>query len=91
LYVNQTLLNLKENEICISCFNSNPEEFHCSTINLMINAELLLLSTKKGSDKINLAFERDSEVLKNGIIKYILSSPINFNQDCISYTLMLLR
>jgi len=69
----------------------NPEEFHCSSIKLMIKTGLLWLVTKNGLDNLNLAFERDSEVLKNGIIKYILSSPINFNQDCISHTLMLLR
>jgi hypothetical protein len=57
----------------------------------MIKIGLLLLFTKKGLDNLNLGFERESEVPKNGIIKYILSSPINFNQDCISYTLMLLR
>jgi hypothetical protein len=57
----------------------------------MIKTGLLWLVTKKGLDNLNLGFERESEVPKYGIIKYILSSPINFNQDCISYTLMLLR
>ena len=60
----------KENCICVSCFNSNPEEFHWSNINLIIKGELLLLFTKNGSDNLNLAFERDFELLKNGINKF---------------------
>jgi ABC-type siderophore export system fused ATPase/permease subunit len=47
-------LNLNENVIKESSFRLNPDEFHCSNINLIIKAELLLLSTKKGSDKITL-------------------------------------
>jgi hypothetical protein len=49
-------LNLKEKVIVIPSLTSKPEDNHCSSINLMINAELLLLSTKKGSDKFNVAF-----------------------------------
>jgi len=59
----------------------NPEEFHCSNINLIIKAELLLLLTKKGSDKFNVALWRDFELANKGINKYILSSPINFMND----------
>jgi len=69
LYVNQTLLNLKEKEIIVSGFISKPQEFHCSSINLIIKAELLLLFTKKGSDKFNVACERDLELANNGINK----------------------
>jgi hypothetical protein len=39
---------------------------------------LLLLLTKKGSDKFNVALERDFELENNGINKRILSSPICF-------------
>jgi hypothetical protein len=46
---------------------------------------LLLLLTKKGSDKFNVAFEKDFEPANNGITKYTLSSPINFMKDEISY------
>jgi hypothetical protein len=35
----------------------------------VIKNELDLLSTKKGSDKFNVAFERDFEVANNGINK----------------------
>jgi hypothetical protein len=35
----------------------------------MIKSGLLSLSTKKGSDKFNVAFERDFEVTNNGINK----------------------
>jgi hypothetical protein len=35
----------------------------------MIKAELLSLFTKKGSDKFNVAFLRDVELLNNGITK----------------------
>jgi len=52
----------------------------------MIKAELLLLFTKKGSDNLNLGFDREFELTKNGINKYTLSSPINFRKDDISYT-----
>jgi hypothetical protein len=44
----------------------------------VIKSELLLLFTKKGSDKFNDAFERDFDLANIGINKYILSSPINF-------------
>jgi hypothetical protein len=47
----------------------NPDESHCSNINLMIKAELLLLLTKKGSDKINVAFEIFLPLLNIGINK----------------------
>jgi hypothetical protein len=35
----------------------------------VIKTGLLLLLTKKGSDNLNLAFEKDFEVAKNGINK----------------------
>jgi hypothetical protein len=38
-------------------------------INLIIKAELLLLFTKKGSDKFKVGRERDCDVQNNGIIK----------------------
>ena len=69
-------MNLKEYERIVSDFKVNPEEFHCSNINLIIKVELLLLSTKKGSDKFKVALDKDFEDLNNGINKYILSSPI---------------
>jgi len=69
-------LNFKEYEIIVSGFKSNPEELHCSNMNFIIRAELLLLSTKKGSDKFKVALDKDFEEQNNGINKYILSSPI---------------
>jgi hypothetical protein len=48
---------------------------------------LLLLLTKKGSDKFKVAVERDLEPANNGINKYTLSSPINFMKDDISLIL----
>jgi hypothetical protein len=59
LLLNHTLLNLIEKVIVLPFFNSKTEEFHCCRIKLMIKAELLLLVTKKGSDKCNLAFSRE--------------------------------
>jgi hypothetical protein len=53
----------------------------------VIKTELLLLFTKKGSDNLNLAFEREFELAKNGINKYTLSSPINFMKDDNSFIL----
>jgi hypothetical protein len=38
-------------------------------INLIIKSELLLLFTKKGSDKFNVGFESDFDEANNGIIK----------------------
>jgi len=67
---------LKEKEIIVPSFTSKPEENHCSKINLRIKAELLLLSTKKGSLKFNVGLERDLELANKGINKYILSFPI---------------
>jgi hypothetical protein len=58
---------LKEKIIFIPGFISKPEDFHCSRINLMIKSGLLSLLTKKGSDKFNVAFLRDVELLNNGI------------------------
>lgn len=49
-------MNLNENVIKESSFILNPEEFHWSIINLVIKTELLLLLTKKGSDKFNVDF-----------------------------------
>jgi hypothetical protein len=60
---------LKENVILIPSPISKPDEFHCSSINLMIKAELLLLSIKKGSDKFKVAFDKDFELPNNGINK----------------------
>jgi len=62
-------LNLKENVINVSGFKLNPEVFHCSKINLIINSELLLLFTKKGSDKFKVAFDCDFDLANNGINK----------------------
>jgi hypothetical protein len=58
---------LKEKVIVLPAFISKPEDFHCSRIKLMIKPGLLSLLTKKGSDKFNVAFLRDSELLNNGI------------------------
>ena len=66
---NQTLLNLKEYESIVSGFKSNPEEYHCSNINFIIRAELLLLSTKNGSDKFKVALDKDFEEANKGINK----------------------
>jgi hypothetical protein len=60
-------LNEKDNNV--SFLSSNPEESHCSKINLIIKFELLLLFTKKGSDKFNVAILRDFELANNGINK----------------------
>jgi hypothetical protein len=62
-------LNLNEKIIKESSFRLNPDEFHCSNINLIINAELALLFTKKGSDRFRVAFLRDFEFEKRGINK----------------------
>jgi len=64
-------LNLKEKDklIRLSFSIRNPEVFHWSKINLIIKSELLLLLTKKGSDKFKVAFEKDFEVANNGINK----------------------
>lgn len=64
-----TLLNLKLKVINASFLISNPEEYHWSTINFVIKTELLLLFTKNGSDKFNVASEIDFEVANNGINK----------------------
>jgi hypothetical protein len=77
-------LNFKEYESAVSGFKSNPEEYHCSNINFNIRVGLLLLSTKKGSDKFKVALDKDFEDLNNGINKYILSSPIFFINSDIS-------
>jgi hypothetical protein len=45
---------------------------------------LLLLFTKKGSDKFNVASETDLDEANNGINKYTLSSPIDCIKDNIS-------
>jgi hypothetical protein len=60
---------LKEKVIIVPSLISKPDEYHCSNINLMINAELLLLFTKNGSDKFNVAFLREFEEANNGINK----------------------
>jgi hypothetical protein len=62
-------LNLKEKLILVPSPSSNPDDFHCSRINLIIKAELLLLSTKKGSDKFKVGFDKDFELPNNGINK----------------------
>jgi hypothetical protein len=62
-------LNFKEKVIIVPSLISKPDDFHCSNINLIINPELLLLLTKKGSDKFNVAFLRDVELVNNGINK----------------------
>jgi hypothetical protein len=46
-----------------------PDIFHCSSTNLIINIGLLLLLTKKGSDKFNVGFEIHFDALNNGINK----------------------
>jgi hypothetical protein len=58
---------LKEKVIGLPSFHSKPEDFHCSRINLMIKPGLLSLLTKKGSDKFNVAFSRDFDLLNSGI------------------------
>jgi hypothetical protein len=63
-------LNLKENDNLVPCLFSKPDEFHCSNTNLMIKLELLLLLTKNGSDKFNVAIERDSLLANCGINKF---------------------
>jgi hypothetical protein len=60
---------LKEKVIVTPSLISKPDETHCSSINLIINSELLLLSTKKGSDKFNVAFFKDFEPANSGINK----------------------
>jgi hypothetical protein len=62
-------LNLIENLINVSLFKLNPEEYHCFKINLMIKPALLLLSTKKGSDKFNRGLLSDVAFINNGITK----------------------
>jgi hypothetical protein len=47
-------LNLKEKVIVSDSFISKPDDFHCSSINLAIKLELLLLLTKNGSDKFKV-------------------------------------
>ena len=66
---NQTLLNLNANTSVVSAFNENPEDFHWSKINFIINSGLLLLSTKNGSDKFKVAIDNDSELENRGINK----------------------
>jgi hypothetical protein len=66
---NHTLLNLKEKVISIPGFISKPEDLNCSRINCMIKLGLLSLLTKKGSDKFNVAFSTDFDLLNNGISK----------------------
>ena len=83
----QTLLNLNVNVINVFSLILKPEEYHWSIINLVIKAELLLLLTKKGSDKFNVAIDKAFELANNGINKKILSSPINFMKDDISFIL----
>jgi hypothetical protein len=80
-------LNLKAKVIVLPFFNSNIEESHCSNTNFIINSGLLLLSTKKGSDKFNVASDQDLEEANNGINKYILFSPICLIKDAISIKL----
>ena len=72
---------MNSNENNVAALILNPDDSHWSKINLVIKSGLLLLVTKKGSDNLNLAFEGDFEVLKNGISKYTLSSPINLIKD----------
>jgi hypothetical protein len=62
-------LNLIEKVIIFCLFKLNPDEYHCSKINLMIKAGLLSLFTKKGSDKFNTGFLRDVELVNKGITK----------------------
>jgi hypothetical protein len=62
-------LNLNEKVIIVPSLISKPDEFHCSSINLMIKAELLLLFTKKDSDKFKVALFKDFEAANNGINK----------------------
>jgi hypothetical protein len=62
-------LNSNETDIIVPSLISNPDDFHCSSINLTIKSELLLLLTKNGSDNLNLGFEGDFDDPKNGIIK----------------------
>jgi hypothetical protein len=62
-------LNFKEKLIIVPGFTSKPEDFHCSSIKLMIKPGLLSLLIKKGSDKFNVASLRDVDLLNNGIIR----------------------
>jgi hypothetical protein len=62
-------LNFKEKVIIVPFLISKPDDFHCRSMNLIIKAELLLLLTKKGSDKFNVALLGDVELANNGINK----------------------
>jgi hypothetical protein len=53
----------------------------------MIKAGSLLLLTKKGSDKFNVAHLTDVELANNGINKKILPSPIDLMKVDNSYML----
>jgi hypothetical protein len=60
---------LKLKVILIPSLISKPDEIHCSSINLIINLGLLLLSTKKGSDKFKVGTFKDFEPANSGINK----------------------
>jgi hypothetical protein len=60
---------LKEKVIVAPSLISKPDDSHCSSINLIINWALLLLSTKKGSDKFKVEVFKDFEPANSGINK----------------------
>jgi hypothetical protein len=62
-------LNLKEKVIRVPSLNAKPDDSHCCPIKLIIKPELLLLSTKKGSDIFRVAVLRDFELANKGINK----------------------
>lgn len=55
----------------------NPESFHCETIKLWINIELLLLLIKNGSDKSNIGLFFILATEKIGVTKYVFPSVID--------------
>ena len=69
--------------ISVSVFKLKPELYQLSTINLVIKAELLLLSTKNGEDRFNIALGVDIEVVNIGTSINIVPSLIDFINESI--------